>query len=101
MIALVSPLLNPANVSTGLIAMNFLAFASFGIDKMQAEGGHRRTRESTLLWLALLGGSPGVYAGRALFRHKTRKQPFSRNLHAIAVLQALGLGAAFGWMLGG
>lgn len=101
MMALASPLLTPANISTGLIALNFLTFASFGLDKMQAENGYRRTRESTLLWLALLGGTPGAYSGRALFRHKTRKQPFSRQLHSIAVLQVLGLGAAAGWALGG
>ena len=47
---------------------------------------------------ARCGPRPGI---RALFRHKTRKQPFSRNLHAIAVLQLLGLGAALGWLLGG
>ncbi len=67
-----------------LIAINFVAFATFGLDKMQAEAGHRRTSEAALLRLAALGGSVGAYAGRALFRHKTRKQPFSRRLHTIA-----------------
>ena len=51
--------------------------------------------EARLLGLAFLGGSPGAYAARRLFRHKTRKQPFSGNLHAIAVLQ-LAVLAAFG-----
>ena len=37
--------------------------------------------------LVLIGGTPGAYAGRALFRHKTRKQPFSARLHTIAVFQ--------------
>ena len=50
--------------------------------------------------LALLGGSPGAYAGRVLFRHKTRKQPFCRQLHAIAMVQVLGLAAGSVWMLG-
>ena len=95
------PYLTPANVATALIAMNFLAFAAFGIDKIKAEAGHWRVQESTLLLLALLGGSPGAYAGRALFRHKTRKQPFSNQLHTIAVLQLLALGGGAGWMLGG
>ena len=98
---LILSLLTPTNVITALIAMNFCAFAAVGIDKIKAEGGHWRVQESTLLLLALLGGTPGAYAGRALFRHKTRKQPFSSNLHSIAVLQILGLGAASGWMLGG
>jgi uncharacterized membrane protein YsdA (DUF1294 family) len=94
-------LLSPANLATAFIAMNFLAFAAFGIDKMKAEAGAWRVQESTLLMLALLGGSPGAYAGRAAFRHKTRKQPFCRQLHTIAVLQLLAVGAGLGWMLGG
>jgi uncharacterized membrane protein YsdA (DUF1294 family) len=69
-----------ANLATAFIAMNFLAFAAFGIDKAKAEAGRRRISEGTLLMLALLGGSPGAYAGRAAFRHKTRKQPFSSEL---------------------
>lgn len=98
--ALTHTLLTPANAATALIAMNFLAFAAFGIDKLKAEAGHWRVQESTLLLLALLGGSPGAYAGRVLFRHKTRKQPFCRQLHAIAMVQVLGLAAGSVWMLG-
>jgi uncharacterized membrane protein YsdA (DUF1294 family) len=56
---------------------------------MLAATRRRRIAESTLLTLALLGGTPGAYAGRALFRHKTRKQPFSRRLHTIAVVQGV------------
>ncbi|RYX80042.1 DUF1294 domain-containing protein [bacterium] len=84
-----------------MIAINFLAFAAFGIDKMLAEAQRWRVREVTLLWFAFLGGTPGAYAGRAAFRHKTRKQPFSSQLHAIAVAQLLLLAAALGWTLGG
>ena len=69
------------------IAVNFVAFAAFGIDKAFAEAGRWRISESTLLGWAFLGGTPGAYAGRALFRHKTRKQPFSNELHGIAILQ--------------
>jgi uncharacterized membrane protein YsdA (DUF1294 family) len=94
-------LITPANLATALIAMNFLSFTAFGIDKIKAEAGHWRVQESTLLLLALLGGTGGAYAGRALFRHKTRKQPFSRQLHAIAVLQLLALVVGAGWMLAG
>ena len=99
MLELVAPLLSPANVATGLIAMNFLAFAAFGLDKHKAEIGAWRVRGSTLLWLAFLGGTAGAYAGRAAFRHKTRKQPFGRNLFTIAVLQIASAGLLLGWML--
>ncbi|SMQ75817.1 hypothetical protein SAMN06297468_2969 [Altererythrobacter xiamenensis] len=39
------------------------------------------------------------HAARHLFRHKTRKQPFSNTLHFIAGLQAvvLILGFTLGW----
>ena len=92
-----TPPITPANIATALIAVNFIAFAAFGIDKARAEVGSWRIRESTLLWLALLGGTLGAYAGRSLFRHKTRKQPFNDQLFRIAVLQVLALGAAIGW----
>lgn len=82
-------LVTPRTVALYLVAINFAAFAAFGIDKMLAEGGQRRIAESTLLSFASFGGSPGAYAGRRAFRHKTRKQPFSSQLHMIAAVQAL------------
>ncbi len=90
-------LTTPANIVTSLIVVNFLVFAALGIDKARAETGAWRVRESTLLSFALLGGTPAAYAARALFRHKTRKQPFSSQLFTIAVLQMLGLGGWIGW----
>ena len=51
--------------------------------------------------LAFLGGTLGAYAGRAVFRHKTRKAPFNSHLFAIAVLQLLALGGLIGWHFGG
>jgi uncharacterized membrane protein YsdA (DUF1294 family) len=89
--------IGPANLATALIAINFIAFALFGIDKARAESGGWRISEAALLGWALIGGTPGAYAGRALFRHKTRKQPFSRQLFAIAVMQMAGLGLWLGW----
>ena len=99
-LSLIAPLFTTINLATAF-TMNFLTFAAFGIDKLKAEGRHRRVRESTLLWLALLGGSPGAYAGRTMFRHKTRKQPFSSRLHTIAALQVVVLGLGLGWALAG
>lgn len=72
-----------------LIAINLVTFLAFGLDKMQAEGGGWRFSETSLLGWALLGGSPGAFAGRAAFRHKTQKQPFTRDLHWIAALQVI------------
>ena len=90
-------LLTPANLAAYAVAINFAAFAAFGIDKLLAKSGAWRISEARLLCLAFVGGSPGAYAGRRLFRHKTRKQPFSGELHAIAVLQVMALAAFAGW----
>lgn len=91
----------PLALALGLIGINLVAFLAFGLDKILAEARAWRISESALLMWAFLGGTPGAYAGRALFRHKTRKQPFSNQLHTIAVVQVLGLGALLGWQLGG
>lgn len=82
-----SPLLTPLNIALYLLAINVFAFAAFGIDKAKAQAGVRRTSEANLLTLAAIGGTLGAYAGRRHFRHKTRKQPFSGTLHAIAIVQ--------------
>lgn len=83
-----------------LAAINAIVFAAFAIDKASAVRARRRIPEARLLMLAALGGTPGAYAARALFRHKTRKQPFCARLQAITVVQVLGLGLVGGWMLG-
>lgn len=95
----IAAILRPTNIAAALIFMNFLAFAAFGIDKARAESGQWRVQESTLLLLALFGGTIGAYAGRALFRHKTRKQPFSNDLRMILVLQIIAIGGCTAWML--
>ena len=86
-------------VAANFIAMNLIAFASFGLDKAKAQRGDWRIKESTLLTFAFLGGTLGAYAGRRAFRHKTRKQPFNSHLFQIAVLQVLALGGLIGWWL--
>ena len=96
-----APLLTLANFATAFVVLNFIAFAAFGIDKAAAENGRRRIAEATLLLWAFIGGTPGAYAGRALFRHKTRKQPFCRELHRIAILQIIAIVATLGWWLRG
>ena len=94
-------LLTPATLTAAFLALNLLTFTLFGIDKAKARVGAWRVAESTLLMLAFVGGTLGAYAGRAVFRHKTRKQPFNSNLFAIAVVQVLGLGALIGWWITG
>ena len=79
-----------------LLFVNAWTILSFWYDKRRALAGERRIRESDLLGLALIGGSPGALLARHLFRHKTRKEPFSTQLLVIVVLQ---IGAIIGFVL--
>lgn len=75
------------NFLLAFLLINAWTFVMFGWDKIQAEKFQWRVSEVTLLRLALFGGSLGAYAGRSLFRHKTRKQPFNGRLQNIAMIQ--------------
>lgn len=69
-----------------LLIINAFTFGAFAIDKAAAENGRWRIKESTLLLLALAGGSLGALVAQQYLRHKTRKQPFRSILIAIGVL---------------
>jgi uncharacterized membrane protein YsdA (DUF1294 family) len=79
-----------------LVLVNAWTFFSFLDDKQRAVAGKRRIPESNLLGLALIGGSAGALLARKVFRHKTRKEPFSTQLFLIVALQ---IGAAIGFAL--
>ena len=75
------------------LLVNMWTILRFWQDKQRAIKGFRRIPEADLLTLAALGGTPGAFLGRHLFRHKTRKQPFSTILQVILVIQ---IGAIIG-----
>ncbi len=72
-----------------LIVLNLLLFVLMGRDKAAAQRGTRRTPETTLLALAVIGGSVGGLLGMVLFRHKTRKIAFRIGLPLILICQLL------------
>jgi uncharacterized membrane protein YsdA (DUF1294 family) len=75
--------------------VNLWTMLRFWQDKQRAQAGERRIPERDLLGLAVIGGSPGALLARKLFRHKTRKEPFSTHLQLIIALQAgLAIGLA-------
>ena len=78
-----------------LALINLVLFILFGRDKAAAQKGTRRTPETTLLALAVLGGSLGGWLGMALFRHKTRKPAFRIGLPLILICHLL----LAGWLL--
>ena len=72
-----------------LLFINGLALLLFDIDKRAAQSGKRRISESSLLYIALIGGSPGSLLAQRTLRHKTKKQPFKIQLYLIVGAQLL------------
>jgi uncharacterized membrane protein YsdA (DUF1294 family) len=72
-----------------VLILNASAFVFFMLDKYLAEERRRRIPESTLLFLALVGGSAGAIAAQQFWRHKTQKEPFRTMLFSIAGLHVL------------
>lgn len=69
----------------GRLAMSWLAlyyvasiitYVSYARDKTAAQNAGRRTAESTLHLMSLVGGWPGALIAQVLLRHKTRKPSF-------------------------
>ena len=81
-------------VVSWLIAWSLTTFAMYGLDKRAARAGGLRTPELVLHGLALIGGFPGGWAGRAVFRHKTRHPAF---LVVLTVSTALWTAAGVWW----
>jgi len=86
---------------TAFLAINLLTIIRFHLDKTYAIEGRRRVPERDLLTLALVGGSPGALLARQLFKHKTRKEPFSTQLWVIVFLQVMTIGAVGGFLIAG
>jgi uncharacterized membrane protein YsdA (DUF1294 family) len=59
-------------------AWSATAFVMYGLDKGLSKTEKARTPELVLHLLAMLGGFPGGWLGRAFFRHKTnvRRHPW-------------------------
>lgn len=78
-----------------VLLINLITFCVFWWDKDAARKGQWRVPESRLLWLALIGGSPGAVLAQRLLRHKTRKEPFRTQLMLICVMHVVALVAWF------
>lgn len=77
------------NIIIYLLIINIIAFLAMFIDKKKAEKDRWRIKESTLLTLALIGGSIGAIAGMYTFHHKTKKPRFFIGIPVIIVLQTM------------
>ena len=79
-----------------LAAINAVAFAVYGIDKLKAKRGKWRVSEAVLLLMAMLGGSIGAWLGMKLWHHKTLHWKFKYGIPLILIAQAIACIALFG-----
>lgn len=74
-----------------VVSVNVVAFVVYGVDKYKAQKAKWRIRESTLLLLAVIGGSAGAWLGMKIWRHKTRHAKFRYGVPAIFLIQLAGV----------
>ncbi len=78
-------------------AIGLVTWAAYAWDKRRAGLGERRVRESVLLGLALIGGSPAAAVAMVVLRHKTRKPGFLARFAGVVVVQVAVAVAYFRW----
>lgn len=78
-------------ILTFFLSINILTFIIYGIDKRRAQKGRWRIPESTLMILAILGGSIGALLGIKIWRHKTMHKKFKYGIPTILILQTAAL----------
>ena len=71
------------------LIINAAGFCLMCADKRRAQKNQWRIRESTLLTVAALGGSPGCLAAMYLVRHKTRHPKFALGIPVILAVQII------------
>ena len=85
----------PVDALLFYVALSFVAFFAYALDKSAASRNRWRTQESTLHLFALLGGWPGAVVAQRLLRHKSAKTSFQVTFWVTVALNC----TAFGWLL--
>ena len=70
-----------------IIGVNVITFVVYGIDKLKAKKGKWRVPETTLLLLAIIGGSVGAWCGVKVWHHKTMHAKFKYGIPLIMAMQ--------------
>lgn len=70
-----------------LLIINAVGFLVMTVDKLYAKKNMRRIPERTLLGVAVIGGSIGVWAGMYAVRHKTKLMKFVIGIPLILLCQ--------------
>ncbi|MEK6234861.1 MAG: DUF1294 domain-containing protein [Planctomycetales bacterium] len=84
-------------IAAGFAAINLVACAFYGCDKFLESRGWTRPPESALRLFAALGGTPGAYLGRRLFRDR-ESQRSDVVFWTVAGAQLVTLGWVIGWI---
>lgn len=74
-----------------LVVINVVTFFVYGIDKRKAKRSKWRVAESTLMLLAILGGSIGAWTGMKVWHHKTIHKKFKYGIPLIIIVQIAAL----------
>ncbi|WP_078430155.1 DUF1294 domain-containing protein [Alkalihalobacterium alkalinitrilicum] len=69
------------------IVVSLIGLLLMWLDKRWAIHRKQRIPERTLLFLAFIGGSLGIYFGMMQFRHKTKKPKFRVGIPVIILVQ--------------
>lgn len=72
-----------------LLLINAAGFLIMLTDKRKAINNRWRIPEKSMIVVAILGGSLGVYAGMQLFRHKTKHTKFYIGVPLILAVQII------------
>jgi uncharacterized membrane protein YsdA (DUF1294 family)/cold shock CspA family protein len=75
---MVALLLNsiPQTLALAYLALSVLTYMIYALDKSKAQRGAWRISETSLHFLALIGGWPGGAIAQQLLRHKSKKRSF-------------------------
>ena len=72
-----------------LLFINVITFFTYGIDKWKAKRSKWRIPESTLLMMAVMGGSIGAWLGMKVWHHKTMHKKFKYGVPVILLVQVV------------
>ncbi len=75
---------------------SLITYSCYSRDKTAALNAGRRTPESTLHLMSLIGGCPGALIAQVLLRHKTRKPSFLVGYWLTVIINCIALGVIVG-----
>ena len=70
-----------------IVLLNLITFIVYGIDKLKAKKNKWRIPDSTLMLLAIIGGSIGALLGIKVWHHKTLHRKFRYGIPMIILAQ--------------